>query len=76
MLAKFVYCAFTRSNFGEKDGHVNIKKSLELFPKSVDHKKLKKVMEECNRLNGKTPAKTSLLFMKCFSDKSPVRALL
>ena len=74
-LENFVYCSFTKSKIGLKDGHVIVEKALDLYPKNVDLAKLRKAMEECNRDSGKTPAETSLLVLKCFREKSPVRTL-
>nr|QIJ45758.1 odorant binding protein [Glyphodes pyloalis] len=75
-LQKFAYCAFIKSGYGKKNGHVKVDKALELYPKNVDKEQIKKVMEECNGEEGKEPAETAFKFMKCFREKSPVRAIL
>nr|QHI42035.1 odorant-binding protein 6 [Glyphodes caesalis] len=75
-LQKFTYCSFIKSGYGKKNGHVKVDKALELYPKDVDKEQIKKVMEECNKEEGKEPAETAFKFMKCFREKSPVRAIL
>lgn len=74
-LAKFIHCAFVKTGYGKKNGHVKIDKTLELYPKSVDKEALRKAMEECDK-DGKTPEETAFNFFKCFREKTPVKVVL
>lgn len=69
---KFLYCVFRKSGIASKDGHVKVDKVLAKYPSNVDKEAIKKVLEECNKLDGKDPVDRSFNIFKCFHTKTPV----
>nr|QEE82710.1 odorant binding protein 11 [Conogethes pinicolalis] len=72
---KFVNCAFVKTGYGKKNGHVKAAKMVDLFPDNVKEQ-MKAVVEKCDSKDGKDPNETTYLFFKCFTEESPVHVVL
>ncbi|GBP13219.1 B1 protein [Eumeta japonica] len=69
---KFLFCVFRKSGVATKDGHIKVSNTLAKYPNDVDKEPIRKVLEECNKEEGKTPVDRAFSIFKCFHAKTPV----
>ncbi|MFB9840693.1 pheromone/general odorant binding protein [Actinoallomurus acaciae] len=74
-LKKLIYCIYVKAGFGKKNGHLDIAESLSYFPKEVDMKQIKELLENCDKNEGKVPMETSTMIYKCVYKNFPYTIL-
>lgn len=67
---KFLDCTFQKSGYANLDGTLNVEKSVKVFPKQFD---MRKVFENCNKNKGSTREETTFKMYKCYQETSPAQ---